>query len=116
MTSHTELTANQLVSEIADVMEEIRSTDGIPEATREICTHSLNAVHESMHGLALWLSELLEWAPLRPETRARVATVARELTDADADCRFDTVWTVRWVCVAAGVLSAVCVASGHNRL
>jgi len=37
-----------------------------------------------MHGLALWLRELVEWAPLRPETRANVIRLASVLTDADA--------------------------------
>ena len=83
MTSRTDLTAHALVAEIVDVMNAIRSTDGIPKATQEICDHSLNSVHESMHGLVLWLSELLEWAPLAPETRASVAHVVRELSEAD---------------------------------
>lgn len=84
MTTSNDLTATELVADIVDVLNQIRSTDGIPQATQRTCDHSLNSIHESMHGLALWLRELLQWAPLRPETRANVVRLARELTDADA--------------------------------
>lgn len=84
MTDHRDPTATELVAGIVDVLDQIRSTQGIPRATQQTCDHSLNSVHESMHGLALWLHELLEWAPLQPGTRASVAHLARRLTDADA--------------------------------
>lgn len=77
-------TATELVGGIVDVLNQIRSTDGIPTATQQTCDHSLNSIHESVHGLALWLRELLEWAPLRPETRANVVKLAGALTEADA--------------------------------
>lgn len=84
MTVGTNLTANELVADIVDVLARVQSTDGIPDATRQTCEHSLNSIHESFHGLTLWLRELLEWAPLRPETRAQVARLAAVLADADS--------------------------------
>jgi len=84
MTNQIDLTAHEFVTDIVEVLDQIRTTDGIPEATRQTCDHSLNAIHESVHGLALWLRELLEWAPLRPETRAEAVRLATTLTEADA--------------------------------
>lgn len=79
-----DLTARDLVTDIVEVLDQIRTTEGIPEATRQTCDHSLIAIHESVHGLALWLRELLEWAPLRPATRAEAVRLATTLADADA--------------------------------
>ena len=84
MTYSTALTANQLFIDIVDTLHLVRTTEGIPEATRLRCDQSIDAIHDSMHGLALWLRELLEWAPLSPETRGNVARLARELTEADS--------------------------------
>ena len=84
MTTRTDLTATEIVVDIVDVLSQVRSTDGIPDATRQTCDHSLNSIHESIHGLSLWLRELLEWAPLQPETRASVVRLAGVLTDADS--------------------------------
>lgn len=84
MTAKLDLTATELVADIVNVLNEIRSTAGIPEATQQTCDHSLSSIHESIHGVALWLRELLEWAPLRPQTRANVVSLASVLTDADA--------------------------------
>ncbi len=84
MNTSTELTTNELVTSIVDVLDEIRSTNGLPQKTVQTCDHSFNSIHESIHGLALWLGELLEWAPLQPGTRANVARLAGVLTDADS--------------------------------
>lgn len=84
MTTGTHLTATELVDDIVDVLAQIQATDGIPDATRQTCGHSLNSIHESFHGLTLWLRELLEWAPLRPETRAQVARLSSVLVDAES--------------------------------
>ncbi len=84
MTTSLGLTANELVASIVDVLDEIRSTNGLPKNTVQTCDHSLNSIHESIHGLALWLGELLEWAPLPPATRANVVRLAGVLADADA--------------------------------
>jgi len=84
MTTHTDLTATELVAEIVDIFAEIRSVDGIPKATQQMCDHSLTSIHQSLHGLTLWLAELLEWAPLSPETRARVVRLSGVLADANA--------------------------------
>lgn len=83
-TTITAPTASRLVDDIVAVLVEISSTDGIPEATRHSCDHSLDTMHSAMHGLSLWLHELLEWAPLRPETRANVARLAGILDEAEA--------------------------------
>lgn len=83
MTSTTP-SATALSEAIVDVLTKIRTTQGIPQATQERCDHSLRSVHESIHGLTLWLRELLEWAPLSPETRARVIRVAHDLGYGDA--------------------------------
>lgn len=84
MATSNDPTATELVASIVEVLDQIRSTEGVPEATRETCDHRLTSVHESMHGLALWLHELLEWAPLQPQTRASTAHLAKALTTADA--------------------------------
>lgn len=94
-TAITTPTASWLVDDIVDVLVEIGSTDGIPEATRHTCDHSLDAMHGAMHGLSLWLHELLEWAPLRPETRANVARLAGILDDAEAGFH-DAIGHDRW--------------------
>ncbi len=83
MNTSTSPTAQELVKSIVDVLDEIRDTNGLPVATRESCAHSVRAIHESVHGLSLWLRELLEWAPLAPETRGRAVRLARELHEAD---------------------------------
>lgn len=84
MITATKPTAPDLVANIVDVLDEVRSTDGIPDATQQRCEHSLNSIHESMHGLSLWLKELLEWAPLPPQTRARVIRLSQDIGDADS--------------------------------
>ena len=84
MITATKPSAPELVANIVDVLDEVRSTDGIPNATEQRCEHSLNSVHESLHGLSLWLRELLEWAPLPPETRARVIRLSQDIGDADS--------------------------------
>ena len=77
-------TTIELVASIVEVLDEIRSTEGIPTASQQTCDHVLNSMHESFHGLAIWLQELLEWAPLQPRTRASAAHLARALSAADA--------------------------------
>ena len=84
MTTTAELRATELFAEITNVLNEVRSTDGIPAATKQTCDHSLNSIHESIHGLALWLRELLEWAPLQRATRANTVRLAGVLSDIDA--------------------------------
>jgi hypothetical protein len=85
MTTTTELRASELFSEITTVLDDVRSAEGIPEATKNTCDHSLNSIHESIHGLSLWLRELLEWAPLQPATRANAVRLAGVLTGIDAE-------------------------------
>ena len=84
MSTPRDVTGAEMMRMVIDVLGEIKQTPNMPDTTRDRCDHYCHSFHDTFHDLATWLRELMEWAPMQPQTRDHAIQVAEVLRAAEA--------------------------------
>lgn len=84
MSKPKDVTGAEMMQMVIDILGEIKQTPNMPETSRERCDHYCHSFHDTFHDLRTWLRELMEWAPLQPQTREHAVRVAEVLRATEA--------------------------------